>query len=133
MEDKDSIGHAHSRLDKTDARLSRVEGDVHALRKGQETLSHNLDDVRKTMGAQHSEVMTALQARTTRTLGDVINVMQVIVYAGVIVGSVVTMIVYIAGNANGPKLALMEYKLERIFGETSWAATWKTSKPKEGE
>lgn len=120
----DAIQEAISRHD---AELKELRTDVHELRAGQDQIASLQTQMSKANDRRHNELRDLLQNRTTTSLRDVASVMQIILMGGAILSATIGGIIYVSGNANGEKLALLEYRLERIYGRTDWAAEWRKS------
>jgi len=106
-------------------RIDRVEGDVRSLRTSVAELARGQEAITTQMQEQHGELRDLLRQNTTTTLTDVSKIMQVIVMGGAILSATIGGIIYVSGNANSARLALLEYKMSSIFGTTRWSADWK--------
>lgn len=115
-EDLRAIIHRH------DASIQVIEADLNTLR------SSTLD-----IGRKMDRVLDGLKASGTASIDDVAKRFQIMTHVALIIGAVVSGIVYVSGNASmvaniatvkeeAARMAVIEHRLDNIYGSFGWHA-----------
>jgi hypothetical protein len=97
--------------------------DLAELRAGMAGLRANVDtmaETTRTILKKMDGLAESVGQRGRASVSDIASWLQVVVLLGAIIGSTVTGIVYISGNANASKLGLLEYRMDRMYGSFGW-------------
>lgn len=104
------------KVDQHDKEIALLRRDVAGI---QTSVSH-LAEAADKQTAKLDQIATALHAKGATTMSDIASWLQVLVMAAALITGVVSGIVYVAGNANSVDVALLKYKMERLYGSFGW-------------